>query len=1212
MSELALKLIAENKKNKAKTLDLGNCGLTELPDELFELTWLEELVLSNYYWVYDLEKKKINWVDSNNESEYNQLKKLSPKLSGLNALKKLYLNEQQELSDLSPLSGLSNLQIFSCESTQVNDLSPLSGLSNLQVLGCGRTQVSDLGPLSGLRNLQLLRCFATQVSDLGPLSGLTNLQGLWCSSTQVSDLSPLSGLRNLQGLWCSATQVSDLSPLSGLTNLQELVCFSTQVSDLSPLSGLSNLHKFNCFATQVSDLSPLSGLSNLQEFNCFATQVSDLSPLTGLTKLQNLSCSKTQVNDLSPLSELGNLHVLDCFSTQVSDLSPLTGLSNLQVLECSSTQVSDLSPLTGLSNLQVLECSSTQVSDLSPLSGLRNLQELRCSSTQVSDLSPLTGLSNLQVLDCSSTQVSVLSPLSGLTNLQVLRCEFTQIKKILPLTKITALSSFNVDNCPIEDCPADIYQQKNIELLRQYFEQNPSTAPEVARMVDTRRDVKLILLGNSAAGKTHLLHYLKTGEYLGKRDSTHGLEVHRWLPDADRFRTLADVAVSVWDFGGQEYYHEAYRLFMSDNAVYLLLWDTDTDLNGRRPTCLRSGEPDMDLEHFEIKYWLDTVRHYGGKSHDTPLLVVQNKTDLPAGKKRLDQQLHEAFDIRESLHISLMQGCLPGQSRERVLLQHFDIELEQALALTADKVALPADWLDIRQRILDLQEGKAGSPFEKYLAADGSVSLDEFEKAAAEVIGKPTQTSPEALPNTFQRGGVVAFFPESKKIGTRVFLKPAQLAARIYDILQKEVLALGGEFNPNKIFKKEDNFKTVFLEVAQNLDLIFTHPQREGYFIAPQYLPATHPIEDLFKIAAHNAFQSAFWLRVPLFYYKKLLHNLVLHYAADASTESRYFWKHGIVFLKNGLRVLIKGLYPAENERDGILLVGVEPAGDGSHRALQKGIFEQCLDFLGFRGGVEEKGQSTPEHESNKGMEMSIGARVMLNVIKHFIETERKRMSILEVSKDNEFFIKYTDLIAAAERNDIKIEARNKAGESDILLLRDFEALLPRVPRRGKKVFVSYSHSNTQWLSRLRAHLSGLRRSNVIEDWTDQEILPGEQWDKAIREKVKEADVFILMLSADFVASEYIWEKELKPAFERFKQDKKTLIPIYVEPFDIGSLPNIIEEFDEKGLAMGIKIQDIEIIPKDENGRLKAVSLWHNHEEALATVAARIRAAVKA
>lgn len=50
MSEFALQLIEENKRTKSTFLDLGNCGLNELPDELFECEWLEELNLGDWYW----------------------------------------------------------------------------------------------------------------------------------------------------------------------------------------------------------------------------------------------------------------------------------------------------------------------------------------------------------------------------------------------------------------------------------------------------------------------------------------------------------------------------------------------------------------------------------------------------------------------------------------------------------------------------------------------------------------------------------------------------------------------------------------------------------------------------------------------------------------------------------------------------------------------------------------------------------------------------------------------------------------------------------------------------------------------------------------------------------------------------------------------------------------------------------------------------------
>jgi len=87
MSNAALRLIAQAKKEKAKVLDLGNCGLTELSEELFELHWLEELYVSNRYW--DLEKGK--WIESNNSGKPNKLGKIPVGIQNLKQLKKLVI-----------------------------------------------------------------------------------------------------------------------------------------------------------------------------------------------------------------------------------------------------------------------------------------------------------------------------------------------------------------------------------------------------------------------------------------------------------------------------------------------------------------------------------------------------------------------------------------------------------------------------------------------------------------------------------------------------------------------------------------------------------------------------------------------------------------------------------------------------------------------------------------------------------------------------------------------------------------------------------------------------------------------------------------------------------------------------------------------------------------------------------------------------------------
>ena len=71
------------------------------------------------------------------------------------------------------------------------------------------TEVSDLSPLAELKNLEWLSLRNTQVSDLSPLAELKNLEWLYHQNTQVSDLSPLAELKNLEELWLIGTPVSD-------------------------------------------------------------------------------------------------------------------------------------------------------------------------------------------------------------------------------------------------------------------------------------------------------------------------------------------------------------------------------------------------------------------------------------------------------------------------------------------------------------------------------------------------------------------------------------------------------------------------------------------------------------------------------------------------------------------------------------------------------------------------------------------------------------------------------------------------------------------------------------------------------------------------------------------------------------------------------------------------------------------------------------------
>jgi hypothetical protein len=179
-------LIAENKRTRDKFLDLGKCGLTEVPAEVGELVWLEHVSFATEH--VDLLTGGV---------------RVSPNSGGSNA----------SLADVGILGSLPGLQTLDFVATAVSDLSPLAGLSTLRCLSVASTRVSDLTPLASLSGLQALNAYATQITDLTPLAGLSTLMRLRVSSTKVSDVSPLARLAGLQMLDVGGTQVTDLSPL---------------------------------------------------------------------------------------------------------------------------------------------------------------------------------------------------------------------------------------------------------------------------------------------------------------------------------------------------------------------------------------------------------------------------------------------------------------------------------------------------------------------------------------------------------------------------------------------------------------------------------------------------------------------------------------------------------------------------------------------------------------------------------------------------------------------------------------------------------------------------------------------------------------------------------------------------------------------------------------------------------------------------------------
>lgn len=98
------------------------------------------------------------------------------------------------------------------------------------------------------------------------------------------------------------------------------------------------------------------------------------------------------------------------------------------------------------------------------------------------------------------------------------------------------------------------------------------------------------------------------------------------------------------------------------------------------------------------------------------------------------------------------------------------------------------------------------------------------------------------------------------------------------------------------------------------------------------------------------------------------------------------------------------------------------------------------------------------------------------------------------------------------------------------------------------KIFFSYSHNDEVLRDELEKHLSVLRRQGIVETWHDRRIGTGGDFGHEISTHLEEADFIILLVSADFLASDYCYDLEMKRAMERHERGEAIVVPVILRP----------------------------------------------------------------
>src|SRR6266496_3676354 len=141
------------------------------------------------------------------------------------------------------------------------------------------------------------------------------------------------------------------------------------------------------------------------------------------------------------------------------------------------------------------------------------------------------------------------------------------------------------------------------------------------------------------------------------------------------------------------------------------------------------------------------------------------------------------------------------------------------------------------------------------------------------------------------------------------------------------------------------------------------------------------------------------------------------------------------------------------------------------------------------------------------------------------------------------------------------------------------------------EVFYSYAHEDEVLLNKLKSHLSILRREGLITEWYDRQIVPGTEWKHVIDDHINTASIILLLISPDFIASDYSYGVEMVQAMQRHKASDACVIPIILRPVDWTRAP----------------FAELQALPTNA----RPVTTWSNRDKALVDIVKGVRRAIE-
>ncbi|MCP2732032.1 COR domain-containing protein, partial [Limnofasciculus baicalensis] len=464
--------------------------------------------------------------------------------------------------------------------------------------------------------------------------------------------------------------------------------------------------------------------------------------------------------------------------------------------------------------------------------------------------------------------------LAQLTNLTKLYLWGNQISE-LPhtLTNLRKLTILHLENNPLSIPP---------ETLRQGWGENgwePGNPQSILNYYFTTRnpeetqtlyEAKLLLVGEGGSGKTSLANKILNPEYQLKPEtedtSTEGIDILKW-----EFTTAngKQYRINIWDFGGQEIYHQTHQFFLTERSLYLLVADSRKE----------------DTDHY---FWLQIIQLL---SKNSPVILIQNEKQDRTCNLNLNQLRGEFANLRDTLPINLAtnRGLTELQSE----LQH---QLEK---LIPNGIPFPNKWFAVRYTLEN--DGRNYIEYSEYqntCRRHGITNRDEMCQ----------------LSQFLHDLGICLHFQNDPILCHRLILKPNWGTTAVYKILDhKKVKQNLGQFNDKdlKDIWQADEYADMrhqLLQLMKEFKVCYEIPRRQGEYIAPHLLSSESPTyqwhteNNLILRYKYNGFMPKGILTRFIVEMHKEIENV-------SEPENALVWKTGVILKDNGARAEIIEYY---------------------------------------------------------------------------------------------------------------------------------------------------------------------------------------------------------------------------------------------------------------------------------------------------------------